>query len=427
MISSHVWLLVLVLVFGVFSFLKGAAKAEQHPVPDKPTADATAVDKPGIFSLDDALRHAADNTSPAQLEATLLLGDLEPEGENSSVSMTHVLLQHLRPGRTGLLKSAAEISIKKIGAKAIPLLNKSLGSSDRDARAAACTAIHAIGPDAIELLPKLIEIMQSGESFDQRSTLYAMQGFGDQAFDAIEPVADCLASDDFNVHCMACRFLEHYGSDALPAEKGLIEILNHGVPSSRGWAAIALGAIGPTDKNDIVPILIARLTESRAHVEKQRILLGLAYLGREAQRAIPTVTEYLNSRTHRVKPHAAYALYRITGEPKEMTKALSKSLGDINEQHSAFDLIKRLDVEEAIAFKPKLVELLSAEEEDVREKAVLAIGRLGPAAKDTLPQVKKLLKDPDVFVREAAAQTIASLKFKPTTKEAGVGQGESTK
>ena len=110
-----------------------------------------------------------------------------------------------------------------------------------------------------------------------------------------------------------------------------------------------------------------------------------------------------------------------------MTKALSKSLGDINEQHSAFDLIKRLDVEEAIAFKPKLVELLSAEEEDVREKAVLAIGRLGPAAKDTLPQVKKLLKDPDVFVREAAAQTIASLKFKPPAKEAGVGQSESAK
>ena len=425
MISSHVWLLVL--VFGVFSFLSEVAEAQHQATADKLTVGAVDFDKPGIFSLDDALRHAADNRSSAQLEATLLLGDLEPEGENSSVSMTHVLLQHLRPGRTGLLKSAAEISIRKIGAKAIPQLKKSLRSTDRADRAAACTAIHAIGPDVIELLPKLIEIMQSGESFDQRSALYAMQGFGDQAFDAIEPVAECLASDDFNVHCMACRFLEHFGSDALPAEKDLIEILNHGNPSSRGWAAIVLGAIGPTDKNDIVPTLIARLSESRAHVEKQRILLGFAHLEREAQRAIPTVTEYLNSRTHRVKPHAAYALYRITGEPEEMVKTLTKSLGDINEQHDAFDLITRLDAEEAIAFKPKLVELLSAEEEDIREKAVLAIGRLGPAAKDTLPQVKKLLKDPDVFVREAAAQTIASLNFKPATEEVGDVQGESAK
>ena len=78
MISSHVWLLVLVLVFGVFSFLKGAAKAQHQATTDKLTAGAIDFDKPGIFSLDDALRHAADNTSSAQLEATLLLGDLEP-------------------------------------------------------------------------------------------------------------------------------------------------------------------------------------------------------------------------------------------------------------------------------------------------------------------------------------------------------------
>lgn len=408
MILTHVWLL----TFGMLFSLAGCAEADGEkpaPVPE--------IERPEITSIDDALTHAADKQSTVQLEAIVALGDLWSDEQPKRPEVIELLMQLMTPGGNGLAQAAAEISIQKIGAEAMPAIKSALASKDRSQSATACRAIKAVGPDAIELLPELIELLESGESFNQRAALYALQGVGDQAFDAIEPVAGCLASDDFNVHCMACRFLEKFGPDALPAEDGLIQILHNGNPSSRGWAAIALGAIGPTDKNDIVPMLIARLIEARAHVEKQRILLGLAHLGREAQRAIPTVKEYLNSRSHRVQPHAAYALYKIGDEKTVMDDVFLKALGDINKRDAAFELIKRLDPEEAISLQSGLVQLLSAQEEDVREKAVLAIGRLGPAAKEALPKVKKLLDDPDVLVQEAAAQTIASLTYEPKTEK----------
>jgi HEAT repeat protein len=418
MILSRVWLL----AFGMLFSVVGCAEADG----EKPTT-VVKIEKPKITSLDDALTHAADRQSSVRLEAIIALGDMWSDEQPVRPEVIKLLMRLVAPSNAELVQAAAEISIQKIGAAAMPAIKIALASKDRAQLAAACRAIKSVGPDAIELLPQLIQLLESDEPFNQRAALYALQGIGDQAFEAIEPVAGCLASDDFNVHCMACRFLEKFGPDALPAEDGLIQILQNGNPSSRGWAAIVLGAIGPTDKNDIVPMLIARLVEARAHVEKQRILLGLAHLGREAQRAIPTVKEYLNSRSHRVQPHAAYALYKIGDEKQVMDKVLLEALSDINERDAAFELIKRLEPEEAIALQSGLVKLLSAPEEDVREKAVLAIGRLGPAAKDTLPEVQKLLDDPDALVQEAAAQTIASLNYEPKTEEAGEVQDESAK
>jgi len=389
-----------------------------NPTDQTAGSEAAASDQPEIVSFEDAMTHSADKESLAQLESTLRLGELAGKDETKQKEAIKLLLKHLEPGNNTLVRSAAEISLRKLNGVAIPAVRQALTSNSRAQQSAACHAVKAIGVDAIELLPQLTGMLETGDAFSQRAALYALQGFGDQAFDAIESVAGCLESNDFNVHCMACRVLENYGSDALPAEDDLVQILKQGNPSSRGWAAIVLGAIGPTDKNDVVPMLIASLSEAKAQVEKQRVLLGISYLEREAQRAIPTVQEFLDSRTDRVKPHAAFALYKISGDQKTLVSEFLKALDDQNERTFAFDLLKRLEPQEAIPMLPGLVDLLDAAEEDVRENAVLAIGRLGPAAKDALPEVEKLLDDSDVLVQEAAAQTIASLTYDPATENA---------
>lgn len=399
--------------FGILACLPTASSA---------AAQTAAVSEPKpphpeTVMLEDALEYSADDSSPVQLEATLLLADLALQDDSARPAAIRLVLKHLQPGGNRLIHSAAEVAAQKIGKKMLPEVKEALASKVFAEHAAACGAIKLIGPDAIELLPQLMEFLESGDVMRQRAALYAIQGFGNQAFEAIDTVAACLQSSDFNVQCMACRVLEKYGSDALPAEASLVNILATGVPSSRGWAAIALGAIGPTDQHDVVPMLVASLRESHAHVEKQRILLGMAHLGREAQRAIPTVKEYLKSRSHRVQPHAAYALYKIANEKDAMDQVLLKALEDINQRDDAFDLIQRLDAEEAVSLQAGLVKLLTDEDEGAREKAVLAIGRLGPLGKDALPKVQKLLKDSDALVRDAAAQAIASLTYEPEKEE----------
>lgn len=402
----------LLAAIGVFSVLAGNLTAQDG------NADGVAMPKkPDIVSVDDALTHSADKQSPAQLEATLALGGFALTDEAAKPKVIKLLLKHLQPGGDQLVQSAAEVSVRQLGKAMLPSVTSALSSDELSEQISACNAIKVIGQDALGLLPELTEMLESGDAISQRAALYALQGFGDQAFESIDAVAACLESHDFNVQCMACRVLEKYGEDALPAEKSLVQILDTGNPSSRGWAAIVLGAIGPTDENDVVPMLIARLSEARAHVEKQRILLGLAHLGREAKRAIPIVTEFMNSRNHRVKPHAAYALYKIADDQETLVKVLSESLDDRNERQDAFDLINRLG-EDATLLQMGLVKQLGAEEEDVREQAVLAIGRLGPDAADAIPEVKKLLEDVDVLVREAAGQAIDAITPKPLEEQA---------
>jgi HEAT repeat protein len=375
------------------------------------TADgAGAKEKPVIQTVDIALNLSAENRSPLQLEATLALSDFALKDEAARSKVIQLLLQHLKPGGDQLVQSTAEVAVRKLGTLILPQVERALSSQELAEQAAACNAIRVIGLPAIELLPQLTEMLETGDPLLQRAALYAMQGFGDQAFEALDAVAACLESHDFNVQCMACRVLENYGADALVAENSLVEILNTGNPSSRGWAAIVLGAIGPTDQNDVVPMLIARLREARAHVEKQRILLGLAHLGREAKRAIPVVTEFMNDRRHRVKPHSAFALFKIADERELLQKVLGEALDDINQRQDAFDLINRLG-EDAVVLKASLIAQLASPDEDVREQAALAIGRLGPEASDALPVVKKLLSDPDPLVREAAKATMAAITF----------------
>ncbi len=404
----------LLAAIGVFSILTGCSAAQS----DGTAHEASELNKPVIVSLDDALTHSADNKSPAQLEATLALGEFAANAESVRPEVIELLLEHLKAGGDQLVQSAAEVSVRKLGKEMLPSVTRAISSDRLSEQIAACNAIKVIGPGAIELLPQLIKMLESGDALPQRAALYALQGFGGQVFESIDAVAACLESHDFNVQCMACRVLENYGSDALPAEKRLVQILDNGVPSSRGWAAIVLGAIGPTDENDIVPMLIARLSETRAHVEKQRILLGLAHLGREAKRAIPIVTEFMNSRNHRVRPHAAYALYKITDDRELLVNVLSHALGDRNERQDAFDLINRLEGE-SIFLKAELIDQLTAQEEDVREQAALALGRLGSEATDALPEVKKLLDDPDALVRDAAAHAIAAITASPTADKLG--------
>jgi HEAT repeat protein len=345
-----------------------------------------------------------------QLAATLQLAKVPADDEALVDQAIEVLLDHLRPGGDETIEGAAAIAIKELGAASLPLIRARLEDDDWLNVATACNAIKALGHAAIEFMPELIGFLETQEAPQQRASLYALQGFGADAIEAIDSVIPCLASSDFNVQCMACRVLEPMGPDAIEAEKLLLEILATGNPSSRGWSAIVLGAIGPTDSADIVPLLVGKLQESRAFVEKQRILIGLAYLGRDAQRAVEPIEAYLDQRKHRVETHAAYALYRITGKQSYLTELVADALSDRNQQHDAFEIVRRLETE-ALPLKDAIVEQLSANGEDVRELAVLALGRLGSSARDTIPDLKKRLLDSDTLVRLAAVDAIKAIKL----------------
>ena len=72
--------------------------------------------------------------------------------------------------------------------------------------------------------------------------------------------------------------------------KPLEQLFLTGLPSSRSWAGIALGAIGPVEDVDSVKLLSSRL-DAFTQIDKERALLALAIMGPEADDAKNAVYE----------------------------------------------------------------------------------------------------------------------------------------
>ena len=72
-----------------------------------------------------------------------------------------------------------------------------------------------------------------------------------------------------------------------------------------------------------------------------------------------------------------------------------------------------------------MVKQLSSSEAAHREAAVYALASIGTAANEAISELKKLKKDNDVLIRDAAAKAIKSIETpSPTVDEAKDGQNK---
>ena len=228
---------------------------------------------------------------------------------------------------------------------------------------------------------------------------------------------DCLHADnaqDFNMQCMACRVLEKLGPDALDAEEALLNLLEEGNISTKGWAAICLGAIGPTASDvDISELLHGKLKTSRVASEYERLLIAFAHLGPEGAEALDTIRGIAGQhQDSSVKSAAAFAIWQIAGDSDEALTTLRKMIAENESSIVPIETVGRLG-EQGLPLLDELIGSLSGHSPAIREAAVVAIGNMGPAAKRALPAVTKLLEDSDPLVKGAAKLTIRDLNRKP--------------
>ena len=214
---------------------------------------------------------------------------------------------------------------------------------------------------------------------------------------------------------MACRILENFGPDAIDAEAALLEVQKNGGPSTRGWAALCLGAIGPTSSDVDVAELLAKQLQPRddgrpiSPIEQQRVLTGLGYLGPEATKALPTVREKLEGKNQFVRGHAAFALWKITADADEAGAVFRKLLNDSTMANEAVYLVGKMGPD-AISLAPAVAKSLKSSQPATRELAATAIGNMGSAAAAYQTQIKGLLDDKDPLVRMAARKAMQNLQ-----------------
>jgi HEAT repeat protein len=86
---------------------------------------------------------------------------------------------------------------------------------------------------------------------------------------------------------------------------------------------------------------------------------------------------------------------------------------DSNVRAKAAGALGHFEGKETTAAIPNLIACLHDGHPGVRREAAWTLGSMGRLAADAVPEMNKLLKDPDVEVRAAAAEALSNIASKP--------------
>jgi HEAT repeat protein len=303
---------------------------------------------------------------------------------------------------------------------AVPALVRLLKDDDPQLRAAAAEALAAVGPDAVDAVPDLIEALHDPYG---RSTFFGRAG-GSPPVSGVRPAA-----------VAALRAIGPKGKEAL-AEKGVVilkQALEKEDHDSWGHTSMSLGMIGPEAREAAPAIVDGYLAAKGDGCEVRRALrlLGadaapalkkmletseyagdaleaVAAGGPDFKGLLPEVKKALHSEDSAVRASALAALTGIDGDGRAAAPALIEALRDTDGgvRLRAARLLRVLGrrAKEAV---PALRKALDDASGDVVCEAALALLRAGADDKESLDRLVERLADDDAY--ESATHALAAL------------------
>jgi HEAT repeat protein len=301
------------------------------------------------------------------------------------------------------------------GQVAVPRLIPLLKDSDPSIRKAASSALDQIGPPA---KADFLVVLQALKSPSSEMRLYAARtvansGIGDVAPpEALPFLTAALKDNDAAVRKNVVSALGSLGPAARGAITDLLDKLKDSDADVRRNAAQAVTKIGVEGKGS-VPILIELLKDRNIETRRASALL-LAKLGPDGKEAAPALAEVLKDPDVLIRRLALEGLVQYGADAKPAVPALREIVRgkakDKTLQQRAIDVLTQLgpDAKEAI---PDLVEAL--EDPLLRDPAATALGKMGKLA---VPDLKNALKDSSAKVRAGACMALGEIG--PDAKEA---------
>jgi HEAT repeat protein len=319
----------------------------------------------------------------------LLTAPLLAEGTAAPVSK---YIEQLASRDVGVRREAA-YQLSNLGPAArpaIPALLKALDDDDKQVWTSVIATFAAMGPVAEESIPALLERIdgRKGKGHRERDqnwglwrTAYALSRMGTPA---IPPLIQALGENDLGLHLAAARALGEMGPAAHDAIPALIKNLADNQESVRNETAQALAAIGPAAGS----ALVNALPDADAH-RRAAAAAALAQMDPPYRDGAAQVEDAASKESDPVVRIALIAALPRTGVPPDHCVAiLLPSLTDDHDdlRHAALNALLSSPAVR-LAAVPKLAPLLKDPKPAVRERAVHALGRIGPGAVDALPAV----------------------------------------
>jgi HEAT repeat protein len=283
--------------------------------------------------------------------------------------------------------AAARSLLASFGPRIVPVLIKSLGDGEAARREAAADILGRIGPPARTAVPALFAALKDNSS---SVALMAAMALAEIHPTRSRPAVPLLA-DALDVPGAAAA-LAKIGPEARAAVPALIAALKPRKGNGSGelirlHARLALARIGAP----AVPALIEALQDKKEGVAP---LAGeaLAWVLPPAKQAVPALRAALrNDRTHA----AVYArsLGQLGPLARPALPDLMDLLTDAATRYEAAAALGNIDPQQADKAVPLLIKDLQGEDEKQRQAAVLVLARFGPAAQPAADVLVTLLRD----------------------------------
>jgi HEAT repeat protein len=241
---------------------------------------------------------------------------------------------------------------------------------------------------------------------------------GPEARSAVPELLAFLKDPDKLLRCSAAGALGKLRADLKTVVPALVEALKDKESDVRYCAAVAIEDIG-TEARDAVPALIKALKDPDDSVRSAAIG-AIEGIGEAAAEATPLLVDMIKAGAEGEGLLAARALGKMGG------RAVGPLLEALAKEAETDEVRVRLVGALGRIGKPAvqdLAKILSAPEAKVRQAAAMALGRIGPDARDALPALESAAGDKDKLV-----STFAKIAIEKIRKATGPGEeGEREK
>ncbi len=378
-------------------------------------------DVPSNARVEASLKLLESEKTDDRIAALFALAELLADDQNASDRKFAIpAIVNSVADRSDLVRTAQKIAVQQIGAPAAEYLKEFVTSPEFRTYAFGCEAIRTIGPGAKIWLPDLHERLKKLTRDEEDApfliaTIEALAGLGKESEPALDDALKFLDHKNFRVVVAVCKMAANLGPQAKPCGPRFVELSNDGIPSARSWALITLGSIGLSEDYDVVDLLAKKLNTFLL-IDKQRALEGLSILGPEAKSALPQVDALMNDHSKNATQYAAFAHWKITGDVQPSLGILIKLIDSRSVGDEAIQIIGRMGPSAKDAV-PDLIKQLSSEEPQRRENSIWALGDIGIDAKSAVPQLEKLSSDDeDILIREIAKIVVKKINA-PVTEQ----------
>jgi HEAT repeat protein len=387
--------------------------------------------------------------------STALKNDPQPEVRSAAIRL---LAQSIRAGPEGKefheplllalgdkdwsVRRSAGLALTKAGTHAAPGLIEVVEKSPLPgARAEAILALGMIGQGAKTAIKPLIEVIRDPKHGHLHTqALAALANMNPEAGAALLGLFD---DRDSGVRVMAINTLT--ADQARTAKDALLKMLRDPSEEVRQASAKALARSGADILQDVEPLLTDPQADTRAaaiqaigpsatvatlgkFLRDEGIVAqqaGVVFLAKRGSDAFPTLIEALRSKNFRAERAAARTIALVPDRADDLIpvlvevllaketqepEAVAKTILRVNPTYGARLLAQQAQAPELIRLLKK-AGFLEKEIPAVQELACLALAERGASARDALPALTELLKNPrtEVGVLGAAARAVNAI------------------